>query len=282
MVTVYITSAFCKEGSGGNKAGVVLDRPDLTASQKLDIARALGFSETVFVTQSSVADYRLEYFTPTEEVSLCGHATIAAFVTLNLLQALDRPRYQIETKAGILGIQVEADGLILMEQNRPSYGEIIQPEALRGILPTEVFSPDMPIQIVSTGLKDVMLPVNSPASLAAMSPDFEAMSSFSREQAVVGIHAFALTPDEAHTAVCRNFAPLYGIDEESATGTSNCALACYLFRHGEKRSQYIFEQGHNLGQVSQIIVNLDHRGDEILGVCVGGYGSQPRQRILPE
>ena len=272
MISVYTTSAFCKDGCGGNKAGVVLDRPDLSTAQKLAIAREMGYSETAFVTRSLVADYKLEYFTPAEEVPLCGHATIAAFVTLSMMQALDKSQYRIETKAGILDIQVNPDGLILMEQNRPDYGETIAPQVLEGILPTESFCPDIPIQIVSTGLKDVMLPICSPEQLAAMTPDFGAMSRFSRAQGVVGIHAFALTPGEEYTAICRNFAPLYGIDEESATGTSNCALACYLYRHSEKKTRYIFEQGHNLGQVSRIIVQLECGDGEILRVFVGGFG----------
>ena len=86
------------------------------------------------------------------------------------------------------------------------------------------------------------------------------------------MHAFTLTPSEEVTAICRNFAPLYGIDEESATGTSNCALACYLFHYGIKQQQYIFEQGYELNNPSRIIVNIENDGTEITGVRVGGNG----------
>lgn len=85
--------------------------------------------------------------------------------------------------------------------------------------------------------------------LALLEPDFKVMENLSRELQVVGVHAFSLTNESELIAVCRNFAPLYGIDEESATGTANCALASYLYRHYEKREQYIFEQGHNLEQI---------------------------------
>lgn len=80
MVDIYVVSAFCKNNKGGNKAGVVLNRQDLTDAQKLEIAKQLGYSETAFVTASCMADFKLQYFTPTEEVPLCGHATIAAFL----------------------------------------------------------------------------------------------------------------------------------------------------------------------------------------------------------
>ena len=76
MVEVYVASAFSKDGAGGNKAGVVLERPELAAAEKMAIAKELGYSETAFVCRSSAADFSLEYFTPTEEVPLCGHATI--------------------------------------------------------------------------------------------------------------------------------------------------------------------------------------------------------------
>lgn len=79
MVHVYVMSAFSKDNKGGNKAGVVLNREELSVSQKMEIAKELGYSETAFVTDSDVADYKIEYFTPTDEVPLCGHATIATF-----------------------------------------------------------------------------------------------------------------------------------------------------------------------------------------------------------
>lgn len=51
-ILIYITSAFCKNNEGGNKAGVVFDHPELTAKEKMAISKALGFSETAFVTAS--------------------------------------------------------------------------------------------------------------------------------------------------------------------------------------------------------------------------------------
>ena len=58
MIHIYVMSAFSKDNKGGNKAGVVLNRSDLTVSQKMDIAKELGYSETAFVADSDVADYK--------------------------------------------------------------------------------------------------------------------------------------------------------------------------------------------------------------------------------
>lgn len=280
MVDVYVTSAFSKDKQGGNKAGVVLNRPDLTVRQKMDIAKELGYSETAFVLDSEVADFKLQYFTPTDEVPLCSHATIATFATLNLLGKLNKSHYTIETKAGILNIEVQEDGLIFMQQNCPEYYNILEPDLFSKCLDGDTIDCTLPIQTVSTGLKDILYPMKSIQHLENLKPNFQEMSELSKKLDVVGIHAFTLLNNSDITAICRNFAPLYGIDEESATGTANCALACYLYKHYEKKSQYIFEQGYNLGQISQIVVNLTVKEDTIDAVYVGGYGYLVCKKIL--
>ena len=281
MVDVYVAVAFSKDAKGGNKAGVVLGRSELTSVQKAAIAKEMGYSETAFVLDSDKADFKLQYFTPTEEVPLCGHATIAAFSTLKLLNMLDKPDCTIETEAGILNIHIKDDGLILMEQNRPAYLEVLDSDIFTGCIERNFIDHRFPIQIVSTGLNDVMLPVDSVEHLEQLSPDFEMIANMSKEKEVVGVHAFTIIKESDVTAICRNFAPLYGIDEESATGTANCALACYLFKYYKQQPQYIFEQGHNMGEISRIVVNLSYHGGVIDSVFVGGYGYLLGKRSLP-
>ena len=134
MVEVYVISAFSKDSTGGNRAGVVLDSHDLIPAKMMAIAKDLGYSETAFLMESDVADFKVRYFTPTEEVPLCGHATIAAFSILNSLGKLGKDAYTIETKAGMLNVQIEKDGMIFMEQNRPTYFETLTPDIFVGCL----------------------------------------------------------------------------------------------------------------------------------------------------
>lgn len=272
MVDAYVAAAFSKDDKGGNKAGVVLGRSELTSVQKAAIAKEMGYSETAFVLDSNKADFKLQYFTPTEEVPLCGHATIAAFSTLKLLNMLDKPDCTIETEAGILNIHIKDDGLILMEQNCPAYLEVLDSDIFTGCIEKGFIDHRFPIQIVSTELNDIMLPVDSAEHLEQLSPDFEMIANMSKEKEVVGVHAFTMMKESDVTAICRNFAPLYGIDEESATGTASCALACYLFKYYKHQPQYIFEQGHNMGEISRIVVNLSYHENVIDSVFVGGYG----------
>lgn len=281
MVDVYVAAAFSKDDKGGNKAGVVLGRSELTSVQKTAIAKEMGYSETAFVLDSDKADFKLQYFTPTEEVPLCGHATIAAFSSLKLLNMLDKPDCTIETEAGILNIHIKEDSLILMEQNCPVYLKVLDSDIFTGCIERSFIDHRFPIQIVSTGLNDIMLPIDSAEHLGRLSPDFEMIANMSKEKEVVGVHAFVLFKESDVTAICRNFTPLYGIDEESATGTASCALACYLFKYHKQQPQYIFEQGHNTGEISRIVVNLSYHGDVIDSVFVGGYGYLLGKKSLP-
>ena len=82
-VIIYKISSFTLNGSGGNKAGVVLEADGLTSKDMLRIANNVGYSETAFVMNSKIANFKVRFFTPLSEVDLCGHATIAVF---NLLQ----------------------------------------------------------------------------------------------------------------------------------------------------------------------------------------------------
>ena len=270
-INVYTANAFCHNGSGGNGAGIVLDSERLSRSEKQRIATEMGLSETVFVGPSEKADFKLEYFTPAAEVDLCGHATIATFALKNAKEGLSG-NFVIETLAGLLDVRVEADGRVMMQQRRPEFFEVYEDVIFDECLPVDWVLRGMPIQAVSTGLKDILMPIDSVEHLRRIRPDFEKMAALNRQQGVVGIHAFALSDEEGYVAECRNFAPLYDIDEESATGTSNCALACYLHRYVERREEYRFLQGVSMGRTSEIVVRIDDHGEQIDRVMVGGYG----------
>ena len=268
-INVYVVSAFCKNNHGGNLAGVVLFNEGLDEAAQKAIANQLGYSETAFVTKSNRADFKLEYFTPSEEVPLCGHATIATFALMQYLKMLDKTRYTFESKAGVLEIILD-EGKIFMEQSQPQYLSIIEKAELATCFETSYISDQYPIQIVSTGIPDLLIPIKDEQMLTALTPNFEEIIKISRKHDIVGVHAFVLQDDRI---ICRNFAPLYDIPEESATGTANCALASYLYKHGIKRmKEYTIEQGYSLNLPSEITVRISEENDEISRIFVGGYG----------
>lgn len=275
-VKVYKLNSFAKTKAGGNAAGVVIDADSLTEKEMGKIAAILGFSETAFILQSDAADFRVRFFTPKEEVDLCGHATIAAFYTMAYLGLLKPGKYKQETKAGILGIEINEDNSVMMNQSVPVFSEIIDKNELADSLNiNESQMPgDLPAQIVSTGLRDIMIPVKNIEILNAMKPDMEKIKMISQKYNTVGYHVFTLESLYGGKANCRNFAPLYDIPEESATGTSNGALGCYLYHYGKinsgQESNIVFEQGYSMKKPSEILVSLSVKEKEIQEVRVGG------------
>lgn len=275
QVDVYLVRAFSIAGQGGNLAGVVLYADALTDVQKQSIAKQVGVSETVFVSQSDEADFQLAFFTPTVEVNFCGHATLAAFWLLHHLQHISAGSYQQETKAGILSVEVALHGDVLMSQSLPVWlaehsAEEIAP--MLGLQSQVIAQSGLPIQVVSTGLVDVMVPVPY-GTLDGLEVDSDAITRFCQQHQYVGFHVFEMNPPEAsYTASCRNFAPAVGIPEESATGSSSGALACYLNRHFGYQ-QTVFEQGRAMNMSSRLVTQLTIEDEELTQVQVGGEGA---------
>ncbi|HQO09419.1 MAG TPA: PhzF family phenazine biosynthesis protein [Clostridiales bacterium] len=275
-IKVYTLNAFVKEGRGGNPAGVVLSADLITDAEMQLIAKIVGFSETAFVLKTNNADYGLRYFTPAGEVPLCGHATVASFGLLALKGPVSAGKYKLETKAGILNVEVLPDKKILMDQNLPEYYETIDKNEIAESLeiPVEAICSELPVQVVSTGLKDIIVPVRSLKKLLEIRPYFHKIAEVSRKYDGAGYHVFATETKNNSTAHCRNFAPLYDIPEESATGTASGALACYMFKYGiineEQAENIIFEQGYYMGSPSEISASLEIMNRNITGVKIGG------------
>ena len=275
-VNVYQLNSFAKTKEGGNAAGVVISADSLSEKDMKKIAAIVGFSETAFLLKSDVADYKVRFFTPKEEVDLCGHATVAAFHTMAYLGLLKPGTYKQETKAGILGIEIKEDNSVMMNQPVPVFSEIIEKEELADSLNIKAMQmpEDLPAQIVSTGLRDIIIPVKSIEVLNDMKPDMEKIKTISQKYNTIGYHVFALESLHGANANCRNFAPLYEIPEESATGTSNGALGCYLYHYGKikggQESNLVFEQGYSMKRPSEILVSLSVNQSKIKEVRVGG------------
>ncbi len=285
-IKVYTLNAFAKTKEGGNPAGVVLDADSLSDETMQIIAQKIGFSETAFVQKSEKANFKVRFFTPKGEVDLCGHATIATFYLMAKKNLLESGTYTQETKAGILNLEVQEDNTIFMNQNLPQFfNEIDKKEIAESLnISEEIISDDLPVQVVSTGLKDIFIPIKSLKDLHNIKPNFEEVSKISKKYDVIGYHLFTLETKFSSTAHCRNLAPLYDIPEESATGTSSGALSCYLLEYGKISKQdtnhLVFEQGYSMKKPSEIFVNLKLQDDKIVEVKVGGIASHIQEKEL--
>lgn len=276
-IEVALVNAFCANGKGGNPAGVVLNADSIHVDQKRNISAQVGYSETAFVEKSDTADFKITFFTPTDEVDFCGHAIVATYSLLLKKGIISPGHYTQELKAGNLQVEVQGNGFVLMDQKLPIFGDYVEVEKIRECLHNDLSLNDLKPQIVSTGLCDIFLPVSSLDELNSLEIDFEKLAELNKQTNTIGLHAFTLAPITSNTvAHTRNFAPLYGIKEESATGSSNGALACYLFAHGKLSGRDVsnlkFEQGYAMNNPSEITVGLQVTGGSITGVQVGGFG----------
>lgn len=275
---LYVVDAFTTRKFSGNQAGVALlgrdeDYPDDGFMQTL--AAELKHSETAFVKCLGPESFRLRYFTPEGEVDLCGHATIAAFTVLREEGNLAPGTYGASTLAGELSIEVSRTA-VWMDMAPPVEGRTFSEEEARELyaaygLSLDDMPADMVPRAVSTGLCDILLPVSTREALEAAVQNEAAVTELSRRYQVVGIHMFWPSLERGETAHCRNFAPLYAIPEEAATGTSNGALTYYLYRQGKLRpgDESRFLQGEHMGKPSEILSRLEE-GDGSVKIRVGG------------
>lgn len=266
----YIVDAFTSEPFGGNPAGVVLLDSGFPSDKLMQqVAAELRYSETAFVQRNGPAEFTVRYFTPAGEVDLCGHATIATFGLMRRLGIIaDGELCMNHTLAGDL--KVKAGEQVMMQMASPAVVEAqLELERLHRIMGGETAQiwPEMPVEIVSTGLPDIIMPVASQEALNALRPDMAALAAYSIELDVVGVHAFALS-DDGYTAHVRNFGPRYDIPEESATGTANAALTHYLQRRKlvTAGDSCRFLQGEAMGRPSVVATTLSIDGD----IWVGG------------
>ena len=259
---IFICNAFSFEIFKGNQAGVVILEEKENYPNEFfmkNIAAELKHSETAFIKKIDNKKFKIRYFTPTEEVELCGHATISVFSTLRELKLITIGKYIAETLAGNLEIVVDKD-FIWMDMSTPKIEYIFNSNEIREIysafnLDISQAPKNLIPKIVNTGLSDVIIPIENKKVLDSFIMNKEKVIELSKKYKVVGAHLFTLDKDKKITAFCRNIAPLVGIDEECATGTSNGALTHYLKDYNIISTQDIntFIQGEAMGRTSTIL-----------------------------
>ena len=270
----FIVDAFTEEPYSGNAAGVVLLGRDGFPDDNSCVALAaeLKHSETAFVQTVSDSEFRVKYYTPVCEAALCGHATVAAFSAMRERAGLSLGDKLVHTAAGDITVTVEADAvwLDMAEARLIRYLDREECERLYAAYGLR-YDPSLALSpaIVSVGLADIITPVGSETALAEARQDEAEIASLSRELGVTGVHMFCLGR-KGVTACCRNFAPLYGISEECATGTANGGLYKYLVENRVilDGSPAAFLQGEAMGRPS-VVRARSERGR----VRVGGNGS---------
>jgi len=275
-IEVNIINAFTKNGKGGNPAAIVLNADKLTSEQKQRIAVAAGLSETGFISDSREADFKLDFFTPTRQIAHCGHATIAAFWYLRQLGKITAGRSSKETIDDTREIIFSGDE-VFMQQKKPVTGDLTGTDRQLVYSSLGLKQPQgkpEPV-LINTGNSFLIWDVGEDASLKTIVPDWEMITTVSRKHNLIGYYLFANSNVAGLDATTRMFAPAYGIQEEAATGMAAGPLAAYLFNHGQRKQNYVIEQGHFMEKPSEslIKVNLEVHEDQITSLYAGGIAA---------
>lgn len=281
---IFHVDAFTKTPLRGNSAGVVLDADGLSAQQMQSMARELRHSETAFVLRSDApdCDIRVRYFTPTTEVPICGHATIATHYARALHLNLGTTLVHQQSLAGrhaVRVLSVDGDYRIAMEQGPVQFEPPLDAALRREIaaalgLAVSDLEATLPVQVVSTGHSKVMLPLRSSVDLDAIEPDHAALSALSARIGCNGFFPFQLRADQ-HASDGRMFAPAIGIPEDPVTGNANGPLGAYIVRHSllphdGQQLRLRGHQGRRLGRDGVVDVCVDIVRQEPVRVVITG------------
>jgi predicted PhzF superfamily epimerase YddE/YHI9 len=202
---LVVIDAFTDRPFSGNPAAVCrLDRPASEAWMQ-DVAAEMHLSETAYVLDRPDGDYDLRWFTPTTEVALCGHATLA---TAHLVGG-----GRFHTRSGVLACTVRRDGSIDMDFPADPPVPHAVPDGLFAALGTD--------GEVHTGVSDLMVVVADADTVRSLAPDLTALAGVDARAVIVT----AASDQPGVDCVSRVFAPRVGIPEDPVTGSAHCTLA---------------------------------------------------------
>ncbi|MDL4843062.1 PhzF family phenazine biosynthesis protein [Aquibacillus rhizosphaerae] len=268
-VKVYHYDAFCEVPGKGNPAGVVLNGENLTENEMQEIAFKVGFNETAFVINSTVADLRIRFFTPGHEMNLCGHATMATISALwsHGLLVNQPDKVTIETKAGILRISIKSltnhDIRITMSQGVSEFekfnGSINELAKSLGLEKHHI-EEELPVLYGSTGVWTLLVPIKELKSFKKMNPKNNLFPSILNEIPKASVHPFCLETYDTNASMhARHFSsPFSGTKEDPVTGTASGVMGAYYVKYisNGQSTNLIVEQGHEIGKDGRVVVNV--------------------------
>ena len=251
-ITLYQVDAFADEVFKGNPASVCVLDEWLDDSLMQKIAMENNQAETVFIVKKD-KHYDIRWFSPTVEIDLCGHATVAsAFILFNVLKT-EKDQVVFNSKSGLLYVHKETDGMITIDFPADSPNEVTEiPSALfegLKIKPTSVWK----------GKFDYMVEVDNEEIVNKLEPNFNLISTIPSRGVLVTAKGNKVD------FVSRCFFPQTGVDEDSVTGSAHCLLVSY-WNSKTGNSSFIATQNSKRG--GKLICKL--KGDRVL---MSGYAT---------
>jgi trans-2,3-dihydro-3-hydroxyanthranilate isomerase len=295
---LFQLDVFTDQALAGNPLAVFPEAEGLTDEEMLKIAREMNLSETVFVLPSNdnKALRRLRIYTPTREIPFAGHPVVGTWNALAREGVVNLPesgtgwvRIHHEIGIGVLPVDLEfKDGEILQVVMTQGRFEIVdeiddrhdQAELARVIgHDTDAIDETLPIQIISTGLPFLAVPVRSLSDLRRCRVNGGALAELYTRLGATGCLVFTRETIEVGDARAhaRMFAPADNIPEDPATGSACGALGGYLIHHHaisvepqDGVSRFVIEQGDFINRPSRLNLEVNGGIGKVEEVRVGG------------
>ena len=215
LIRYFIVDAFTDRPFGGNPAAVVLlsEWPDETWLQS--IAAEMNLSETAFVVPTQ-NEFELRWFTPTVEVDLCGHATLAsAFAMIHAGFREEKSAMDFATRSGVLSAITYGDRIQLNFPLKPESPTRPPADLLEGLSVTPAY--------VGKSEYDYLVEVKTEEELRSLTPEFDLLAKLDCR----GIIVTSTSTNPEFDFSSRFFGPAVGVDEDPVTGSAHCCLAHY-------------------------------------------------------
>lgn len=250
-VPIYQVDAFASRRFTGNPAAVMVLDSFASDAVLQAVAAENNLPETAFLVADG-ADFRLRWFTPTIEVPLCGHATLASAAVVLERLAPQRSEVVFHSASGPLRVTRAASGYVMDFPARRS-ALVAAPAALVEALGTT------PVEVVADAF-NYLVRLDSADRVRRLAPVSTAIAALDRSGVIV-----TAAGDGDHDFTSRYFAPAKGIAEDPVTGGAHCALAPYWAERLGKTSFRAFQASHRGGEITCRVV--DDRV-ELAGTCV--------------
>ena len=283
----HLLDVFSDRQFGGNQLAVFpyppIDLPQQTMQQ---IAREMNLSEVTFLFPPAdpANDYRLRIFTPLAELPMAGHPTVGSAYALAYLGLLDdlrgERRIVFEQGVGPIAVTVEATAggkptEVWMKQPIPRFQDVFTDRfgiAQMLSIPEAELLEEAPMQVVSSGLPFLYVPVRSLAAIEKVRLQYDKWRSLLAASNAQNVFVTTTeTACESSMAHSRMFAPALGVSEDAATGSASGPLGAYLLKYGlVSTDDMTVEQGYEMGRPSIIRIRIERRGADNKGVAIGG------------
>lgn len=270
---ITFLDVFAERPLAGNGLAVIADADGVADEVMLAVARETRLSETTFVQSPSAegADYRNRIFTVEREIPFAGHPSLGTAVAVARARSMGEASFVQQTEAGLQPIEVRADGdrfQASMLQGAAEFGPELDAAATMAAVGLDAADahPELPPQVVSTGLPALIAPVSEEGALARARPNFELIDQLLGVEESPSFYLTWWDPD-SERARARMFASGVAGGEDPATGSAAGPFCAYLAER-DGRERVVISQGEEMGRPSRLEAEMEDGRPRVGGTVI--------------